>query len=254
MSELISARSSKRSALARSNTTAGCSAVRPDPGPKPKITPRSNSVKKRDSPEMSDNQLNSVVSSMSDVMDVMMGRSPVISPNTRRKLDINLPRHLRYSSSSESDESSSTTTAEERPVKKKVRSRRSSKAGSRPISLAKELDLEIHPKSSTIDRKKSSESPKPGGPKLSVCPSKDSLNVNSPPKPSPDMSKLPSMTSTEMSSSEDDGVFDQENQKLMKKGKEISGDLEDIRIFERLGWFESRPVSYWWEILLVFMK
>ncbi|CAG5080812.1 Oidioi.mRNA.OKI2018_I69.PAR.g9711.t1.cds [Oikopleura dioica] len=174
MSELISARSSKRPALARSNTTAGCSAFNHD---------------------------------------------------SRR------------------------ATGEE-----KVRSRRSSKAGSRPISLAKELDLEIHPKSSTIDRKKSSDSPKPGGPKLSVCPSKDPLNVNSPPKPSPDMSKLPSMTSTEMSSSEDDGVFDEENQKLMKKGKDKDEDLEDIKIFERLGWFESRPVSYWWEILLVFIN
>ncbi|CBY14715.1 unnamed protein product [Oikopleura dioica] len=211
MSELITGGTRRRvPGIQRANTTAGCSATRPDPGPKPKITPRSHSVKRQDSPE-SDNQLNSVVSSMSDVMDMMMGRSPVVSPNSRRKLDINLPRHLRYSSSS--DSSSSTTTAEEqmRPVKKKIRSRKSSKAGSRPISLAKELDLEApmfaRSSRSTIDRRKSSESPKPGGPKLSVCPSRDSLNDQKTAriKPSPDMSKLPSMTSTDISSSSDDG-------------------------------------------------
>jgi len=262
MSELITGGRSRRvPGVQRANTTAGCSTTRPDPGPKPKITPRSHSVKRQDSPE-SDNQLNSVVSSMSDVMDMMMGRSPVVSPNSRRKLDINLPRHLRYSSSS--DSSSSTTTAEEqmRPVKKKIRSRKSSKAGSRPISLAKELDLEApmfaRSSRSTIDRRKSSESPKPGGPKLSVCPSRDSLNDQKTAriKPSPDMSKLPSMTSTDISSSSDDGDNNDEVFEDEKKGliTEESHDNDEIEIFENLGWFRARPISYWWEIILVFIK
>ena len=260
MSELITGQNRRPAAVQRANTTAGCGMTRPDPGPKPQITPRSHSVKRQDSPE-SDNQLNSVVSSMSDVMDMMMGRSPVVSPNSRRKLDITLPRHLRYSSSSD-DSSSSTTTAEEqmRPIKKKIRSRKSSKAGSRPISLAKELDLEgpVHARSSrsTIERKKSSESPKPGGPKLSVCPSRDSLNdQKAKTKPSPDMSKLPSMTSTDISSSSDDAenddVFDVEKKELITENADKNDEIE---IFEDLGWFLARPISYWWEIILVFVK
>jgi hypothetical protein len=63
------------------------------------------------------------------------------------------------------------------------------------------------------------------------------------------------MTSTDISSSSDDAenddVFDVEKKELITENADKNDEIE---IFEDLGWFLARPISYWWEIILVFVK